>query len=291
MSARNTGVTTGRRRHGGLVVGVIGVLGELMITLGALVALFLVWHLWWTDVEARGEHEAAITALEAQWQAQSPASEAGATGADTGSQTGADATADAGSGGASGVGADGASGSGAAAPIAPPQQGDPPLVPVAPENTVWAILHVPAFDEPVTPVGEGVTREGVLNVLGAGHDPGTAMPGQVGNFALAGHRTTYGRPFHDIARLQAGDPIVLETADAFYVYTVTDHEIVTPDRVDVVAPVPGHPGQQPTERLITLTACHPMYSAAERYVVHGTLSSWTRKADGVPAELAGDGGA
>lgn len=177
MSARNTGVTTGRRRHGGLVVGAIGVLGELMITLGAVVALFLVWQLWWTDVEARGEHEAAITALEAQWQAQSPASEAGATGADTGSQTGADATADAGSGGASGAGADGASGSGAAAPIAPPQLGDPPLVPVAPENTVWAILHVPAFDEPVTPVGEGVTREGVLNVIGAAHDPGTAMPG------------------------------------------------------------------------------------------------------------------
>lgn len=261
MSARNTADSTGRRRSGGLVVGAIGVLGELMITLGALVALFLVWQLWWTDVEARGEHEAAITALEAQWQTQSPAS---------------------------GVGA---SGSGAAAPIAPPQQGDPPLVPVAPEKTVWAILHVPAFDEPVTPVGEGVTREGVLNVIGAGHYPGTAMPGQVGNFALAGHRTTYGRPFHDIARLQAGDPIVLETADAYYVYTVTDHEIVTPDRVDVVAPVPGHPGQQPTERMITLTACHPMYSAAERYVVHGTLSSWTRKADGVPAELAGDGGA
>lgn len=278
MSARNTADSTGRRRHGGLIVGVIGVRGELMITLGALVALFLVWQLWWTDVEVRGEHEAAITALEAQWQTQSSASGAGAT-------------ADAGSGGASGAGADGASGSGAAAPIAPPQQGDPPLVPVAPENTVWAILHVPAFDEPVTPVGEGVTREGVLNVLGAGHHPGTAMLGQVGNFALAGHRTTYGRPFHDIARLQAGDPIVLETADAYDVYTVTDHEIVTPDRVDVVAPVPGHPGLQPTERMITLTACHPMYSAAERYVVHGTLSSWTRKADGVPAELAGDGGA
>ena len=55
VSARNTADSTGRRRSGGLVVGVIGVLGELMVTLGALVALFLVWQLWWRDVEARGE--------------------------------------------------------------------------------------------------------------------------------------------------------------------------------------------------------------------------------------------
>lgn len=55
MSARNTADSTGRRRSGGLVVGAIGVLGELMITLGALGALFLVWQLWWTDVEARGQ--------------------------------------------------------------------------------------------------------------------------------------------------------------------------------------------------------------------------------------------
>lgn len=285
MSGRDVAVPPARRGAGSLVAGAVGVLGELLITAGALIALFLVWQLWWTDVEARGEHDAALTALEAQWQEQKQEQ-----GAATGSGASGSGATDPTAGGGSTAGAD-AAGPRDDAAVAPPQQGDPPLVPVAPENSVWAILHVPAFDEPVTPVGEGVTREGVLNVLGAGHYPGTAMPGQIGNFALAGHRTTYGRPFHDIARLQPGDPIVLETADAYYVYTVTDHEIVTPDRVDVIAPVPGRPGAEPVDRTITLTACHPMYSAAERYVVHGTFSSWTRKADGIPAELAGEGGA
>jgi sortase A len=107
----------------------------------------------------------------------------------------------------------------------------------------------------------------------------------VGNFAIAGHRVTYGRPFNQIAELRPGDPIVIETKDTWYVYRMRSDLIVTPDRVDVVAPVPEQPDAEPSERLLTLTACHPMYSARERYVVHAEFDRWQPKSAGEPAEL------
>src|ERR671933_818200 len=112
------------------------------------------------------------------------------------------------------------------------------------------------------------------------------MVGGVGNFALAGHRVTYGKPLNRIAELQVGDPVVVETGDAWYVYRVTGHEVVTPDRVDVIAPVPGQPDAAPTQRIITLTACHPEFSARYRYVVHGVMESWQPRSAGAPAVLA-----
>jgi sortase A len=111
------------------------------------------------------------------------------------------------------------------------------------------------------------------------------MPGQVGNFSVAGHRVTYGRPLNLIAELRPGDPVVVETADAWFVYRMRDAQVVTPDKVEVVAAVPGRPEAQPTERLMTLTACHPMYSARERYVVHAVMESWQPKDAGTPAAL------
>lgn len=106
---------------------------------------------------------------------------------------------------------------------------------------------------------------------GVGHYEGTGPPCVVGNFALAGHRTTYGRPFHDIDRLQPGDEIVIETLYGSCVYEVDSHEIVDASAVHVIAPVPGRPGEVPTESWLTMTACHPKYSAAERYIVYARL--------------------
>jgi sortase A len=119
--------------------------------------------------------------------------------------------------------------------------------------------------------------------LGVGHYVGTAGPGKVGNFAVAGHRTTYGRPFHDIDRLQDGDRVVVETAGTVYVYEVTSREIVRPWEVDVIDPVPDQPGGTPTEAVITLTSCHPKYSATERFVVHGRLVAEVPRADWDPS--------
>ncbi|GAA4559941.1 hypothetical protein GCM10023193_18730 [Planotetraspora kaengkrachanensis] len=111
---------------------------------------------------------------------------------------------------------------------------------------------------------------------GPGHYPGTAMPGQIGNFAISGHRTTYSAPFTRINELRHGDDIVVDATDARYTYQVIRQEIIGPTRTDVVNPVPEHPAQRPSQALITMTTCDPKYSAQERPVVYG-----------VPARRAG----
>ncbi|TDD12715.1 class E sortase [Nonomuraea deserti] len=106
---------------------------------------------------------------------------------------------------------------------------------------------------------------------GPGHYPDSAMPGQTGNFVLSGHRTTYAAPFNEIDELERDDEIVVEAREARYTYRVTSQDIVRPDEVDVLAPVPGKPGIRPVRAFITLTTCHPEYSAAERLIVYGVL--------------------
>ncbi|WIB36581.1 sortase [Curtobacterium sp. MCJR17_043] len=142
--------------------------------------------------------------------------------------------------------------------------------------------------------GEGTDREQVLNTIGLGHYQDTAMPGAEGNFAVAGHRVTYGKPLNQIAEMQDGDSIVVRVTDAekefdvWYVYKVTDSQIVTPDKIETIAPVPNKPGVEPgaEDRWLTLTACHPMWSAAERYIVHAKMDYWMQASDGTPKELS-----
>ena len=146
----------------------------------------------------------------------------------------------------------------------------------------FAVVRVPRFgDDFVRPVLEGTGRP--VLALGVGHYVGTAGPGQVGNFALAGHRTTYGRPFHDVDRLVDGDRVVVETVGEVYVYEVTAREIVRPSDVEVIAPVPGGRSGTPTQALITLTSCHPKYSATQRFIVHGRLVASVPRAQWVPS--------
>lgn len=219
------------------------VLGELLLTAGALIALFVVWQLWWTDRVADREQGAIVARLDEQWGA-------------------------------------------APRQVAELRTDEPPRIDAPPDGQVFGTLHVPAFDRVRVPLAEGVGLEEVLNVKGVGHYPATALPGEVGNMALAGHRNTYGRPFEDITRLQAGDAIVVETERTYYVYEVTEALVVDPGESSVIAPVPGDPAAEPTERLLTLTACHPMYSARERYIVHARFVGWTDRADGMPVVLA-----
>lgn len=175
--------------------------------------------------------------------------------------------------------------------VAPELRDDVPIVDPGPMNEVWGILHVPSFSRTSVPLAEGVDLDPVLNHIGVGHYPTTQRVGEVGNFAVAGHRTTYGKPLNQIDELEAGDPIVVETADYFFVYRVTDHLIVDPDDNRVIAPVPGDASwsQDPTKRVLTLTACHPDYSLAERYIVHADFDYYTKRSDGVPPDLAGKG--
>ncbi|MGB7817791.1 MAG: class E sortase [Ornithinibacter sp.] len=175
---------------------------------------------------------------------------------------------------------------------APPQQQTGDGVPAELESgEAFAIVRIPRFgSDYARPVLEGTGREVLTE--GVGHYDGTAGPGEVGNFAMAGHRTTYGRPFHEIDTLELGDRVVVETSAEYSVYEVRESEIVPPTDVGVIGPVPGEPSATATEALVTLTSCHPMYSAAERFVVHGALVSTVPRADWDPAQwLSTPGGA
>jgi sortase A len=221
--------------------------GELLITLGLFLLLFVSWQLWWTDVEADQDRQAITQSLRHEWTT-SPDPRPHAVQID---------------------------------------YGDPPDLTAPAEGEAFGVVHIPRFGaDYAVPVNEGVGLAKVLNHGVLGHYPGTAMPGEVGNFAMAGHRTTYGKPMNQIAELQVGDAVVVETADAWYTYRVSGTEVVTPDRVDVVAAVPGQPDAEPTERMLTLTACHPMYSARQRYIVHAVMDSWQPRDAGAPQALA-----
>lgn len=234
-----------RRSVGGAIAGGIG---ELLITAGVLLGLFVVWQIWWTDVEGMQEANEAIQNFEEDL------------------------------------------------PEAPDdvsaesdwQTGPAPSEPAPGDTDVFATMYVPAWGEDFQmPIAEGVGLDSVLNNGRVGHYPDTALPGQVGNFSVAGHRQTHGKPFYAINELEDGDEIIVRTRQAWYVYTVADHTIVTPDQVDVIAPVPGDPGAEPSQEMMTLTSCHPLWSIAERYIVHAELDHWIPLEAGHPAALEG----
>jgi sortase A len=98
---------------------------------------------------------------------------------------------------------------------------------------------------------------------GPGHYPASPMPGQLGNAAIAGHRTTHGKPFYNLNELKAGDNIVIDTVYGHFIYRVTQQLIVAPTDVAVVGPT--HDAE------LTLTTCNPRFSARERLVVRARL--------------------
>ncbi len=214
-----------------------GWVGELLVTLGILLLLFAAWQLWWTDVVSARESARVVQQVRDDF------------------ARGASDPAD---------------------PSAPSDPAGPSIpggerAPVPPDGA-FALMAVPRFGPHwVQPVLRGTGLSVLAN--GVGHYDGTAMPGEVGNFAVAGHRTTHGRPFHDIDSLREGDRIVVDTLETEYVYAVRDHEVVRPTDVAVIAPVPDAPGATPVDRVMTLTSCNPQYSATQRYVVHAVLVS------------------
>jgi sortase A len=102
---------------------------------------------------------------------------------------------------------------------------------------------------------------------GPGHYPETPLPGQLGNSAIAGHRTTFGQPFFDVDKLDSGDEIILTTLNGRYVYRVTGQQIVSPSDYQVIATT------DPTQATLTLTSCHPKYTARERIIIFAELDA------------------
>jgi sortase A len=142
-------------------------------------------------------------------------------------------------------------------------------------QTATTTTTVPPAPAPGQPVGIikipkiGLDRAVVQGITvpdlrtGPGHYPATPLPGQLGNAAIAGHRTTYGAPFNRLDELVTGDPIVIETLTGTFHYSVTQQLVVSPKEVSVLDPTP--------EASLTLTTCNPKFSASQRLIVKAVL--------------------
>nr|WP_241222843.1 class E sortase [Bifidobacterium samirii] len=226
---------------------ILGIVAELLLTMAAVCALYVVWQMWWTGVQS--EHAQVEMRQSVNWT--SP-------------------------------------GSGSTDAVAPAQEGDPPVQPEsAAEGELIATVYIPRFgDQWERNLVQGTSLV-QLNKHGLGHYTESQWPGQVGNFAIAGHRNGYGQPLGDVDKLQPGDVIVVRTQDYWYVYEYTSSEIVLPDDIRVIGSNPLNPGAEPTERMITMTTCEPKYSTpTHRWISYGKLKYWAKVADGWPQELA-----
>jgi sortase A len=215
-----------------------GVIGELLITAGVVVLLFVVYQLVWTNVQAERAATERIHSLENTWTSRDPTSTA--------------------------------------------PEYDKPLK----NGEPFAILRIPRLGAHYqVPIVEGVSLDDLAT--GVGHYPETALPGEIGYFSVAGHRASNGEPFAYLDRLQKGDPVVVETGTTWYTYQVTDEAIIEPTQVDVILPVPGKPGVEPTKRLMTLTTCNPRWASYQRLIFHARLIDEMPKDEGLPSALAG----
>ncbi|MFD0306287.1 class E sortase [Streptomyces sp. NPDC127119] len=234
---------------------------EVVVTLGVVLLLLVAHQLWWTNRQAREGAERKVHALEREWEGEGEGEQRGGEGG------GASAAARSGGGSDSGSG-DGRPGTGSRAqPRSQPRW-----------DQAYAVLTIPRLGLRV-PVAEGVSKSGVLNKGYVGHYPGTAQPGRVGNFALAGHRNTHGEPFRYLDRLRRGDRVVVGTRAAVYTYTV-DRTLPRTSAGDggtirVIPRSTVRPAYGYTEpaHYLTLTTCTPQYTSKYRLVVWGKLRS------------------
>jgi sortase A len=205
--------------------------GEIAITLGVIVALFVVYLLWWTGVQTAGAQRELGAELDRTAQ--------NAVIAPSGTPSGI------------------------------PRVDPAPVIPAV--GKPYVQIRIPALGS-----GWGwVVVEGVALpqlALGPGHYPGTAGPGEVGNFAVAGHRAGHAAPFENLDRLKPGDVVDFSVGDSHWSYRVDRMFLTEPTDVGVIAAVPEQPNAVPTKRLMTLTTCDPKYGVRfKRLIVAGTL--------------------
>ncbi|MFD4180230.1 class E sortase [Rhodococcus sp. NPDC058514] len=249
------------------------VIGELLLTAGVIVLLFVIYEAFWTNIVSGRLQDEVSAHLEESW------------GTDPG------------------VAGD--------EPVAP-------LIPVLGEG--FARVHFPTLGAAYAVV-EGTNNEDLQ--AGPGHYTDTQMPGEAGNFALAGHRNGSGAVFQHLDQLGACDAVVVETKSQWMTYRLLPLDLASPERraaaeaclspaqadrvsdgdyahvlgrhitvpgdVDVVNPLPGMPWVEPgpgLETVLTLTTCHPLFSNAERMIVHAVLVETISKSPGdSPAAL------
>ncbi len=204
--------------------------GELLVTAGMVLLLFVVYEVYVTDFLTGQRQDELSTELREQWADESPAERGSITQVEIGD--------------------------------------------------AFGVLRIPRLGEDYTRVVLEGTEEKQL-AQGPGHYVDSAMPGEQGNVALAGHRVGKGSPFLELDAMQAGDPVVVETRDSWFVYRVLGDDdpsgipgmqIVSPTTVSVVSPTPDAAADAaPTGAYLTLTTCHPRYSARQRLIIHARL--------------------
>ncbi|WP_344565261.1 class E sortase [Streptomyces axinellae] len=249
---------------------------ELCITVGVLIVLFVVHLLYWTGLRADSAADGEIERLHHQW-ADSPA--AGGT---RGDGDGAD-----GGGGTGSSGADGQDGGGAGSRAARQGAGAPGAYR---DGRSFAVMYIPRlgrdWSKPVLQdTGVRTLRKGL------GHYTHSARLGQKGNFAVAGHRRTYGDPFKDFPRLRPGDPVVVTDGTTWYTYTITKRPYRTvPGDTGVLNSVPAPLDKAATPfdrpgRYLTLTTCDPEWGSSHRLIAWARLDATRPAAEGKPDAL------
>jgi sortase A len=230
-------------------------LGELLVTCGVVLLLFVVYELWVTDLLTQHEQSKLTQQLQQEWKT---------------------------------------------APTLPPASTAHGTLAI---GQPFAILHIPRLGPDYQQaIVEGTGQDQLAQ--GPGHYVGTAFPGEQGNVAIAGHRVGKGSPFLELDKLKPGDPIIVETAQSWFVYRVlgdrstgdftTDpsgiagQQIVLPTETDVISPTPDAvKTAKPSGAYLTLTTCHPRFSARQRLIIHAKLdgagTSKTDAPDGPPA--------
>jgi sortase A len=208
---------------------VVGIIGRILIGAGIVILLFVAYQIWGTSIqEAHTQNALRNTLVHETQNSEIRRALAEATALDK-------------------------------LPTGPPVAAPTTAAPA--EGDAVGEIRIPAIGINQVVV-EGTNTQDLRK--GPGHYTGTPLPGQVGNSAIAGHRTTYGHPFYNLNVLKPGNPIVLTTVQGIFVYDVTGTQVVSPSNGTVI--------DNTTGTHLTLTTCNPRFSATSRLVVSAVLA-------------------
>lgn len=233
---------------------VIGVVGELLITFGAIALLYVVYTLWFTNAVSNANTQALRERFELLVDMQENPQDYQRW----------------------------------PAPVVPVESEEPIDEPKKPDFSKidpFGLLYIPRLQADVwaEPLVSGISYRALAS--GVGHYPTTELPGEVGNFAIAGHRATNGEPFARFEKLQAGDRVFVQTLDGWFEYELRSDKKIQEDEVWVLSDSPAGQGFASGERLITLTTCDPRWNSTQRWAWWGVLVS-TYPLEEVPADIA-----